>query len=167
MNQTQIRPRFTLSSSLTPDQIFLHLKEKVQAENSPVIGKISPEYALFRVPVKSKNFWNPELQVSTEIKESLTIVKGLIGPKPKVWTSFVFGYGMAIMLSIFGGMYGYSQYALGNPAPWLWSFPVAFILAILVFITAKIGQFLAQDQMRTLRNFLDEAINEADAKAEK
>jgi hypothetical protein len=162
MNRTQIRPRCTLSSTLSPDEVFLKLKEKVREKDSPVIGNISNDYALFRVPVEIKRFWNPELQVSAEKQGSFTAVKGMIGPKPKVWTSFVFGYGIAIMLSIFGGMYGYSQYALGNPAPWLWSFPVAAVFAIMVFITAKIGQYLAQDQMRILRDFLDTVIEEAE-----
>lgn len=162
MSKTQIRPRLTISSSLSPDEVFLKLKEKVQKEDAPVIGNISIEYALFRVPVNDKQFWNPELQVTAERKGNLTIVKGRIGPIPKVWTSFIFGYGIAIMLSLFGGMYGYVQYFLGNPAPWLWSFPVAIVFSLLVFVTAKIGQYLAQDQMRILRKFLDDVLESGD-----
>jgi len=162
MIKTQIRPQLTISSSLSPDEVFLRLIEKVQREDAPLNGNISVDYALFRVPVKDRQFWNPELQVTAERKGDLTIIKGRIGPIPKVWTSFVFGYGIAIMLSLFGGMYGYVQYFLGNPAPWLWSFPVAIVFSLLVFITAKIGQYLAQDQMRILRTFLYDVLENVD-----
>ncbi len=73
-------------------------------------------------------------------------------------------YGLAIMLLIFGGSLGISQWMLDIESIWIWSVPVSIILYAIIFIAAKYGQWLGAHQAIQLRNFLDMAIENAEKK---
>ncbi len=112
-----------------------------------------------RIPEKDQHYWSPELHVWVREQDGSTVVSGVVGPNPKIWTMFMFFYFVVLGLTFFGGIYGIIQWQLGMDAPFLWSIPAGIVGILLVFSAASFGQNKGKEQMLLLRGFLDRAID--------
>lgn len=167
MKPLAIRPRCSLVTTLTPDEIMQSIVKKLRANDERVTGNTLLNHAYLRIPEDEQHFWSPELHVTVEKVEIGSLVRGVVGPKPKIWTMFMFFYSAIVVLFIFGSAMGVSQWMLNMNAPWLWTIPGSMLLWVGVFLAAKIGQKKGNRQMGRLRNFLDLALEEAENKQEK
>ncbi|MCF6342966.1 MAG: hypothetical protein L3J31_09205 [Bacteroidales bacterium] len=153
-------------TSLTTEEIMDSIVSKLRKNKEKVAGDTLLNHAYLKIPEDEQDYWSPELHVTVEGVEGGSLVNGVVGPKPKIWTMFMFFYTGIIVIFIFGGALGVSQWMLGMNAPWLWSIPLAAFLWLVVFLAAKFGQRQANRQMARLRNFLDLALEEAESKKE-
>ena len=166
MKTLAIRPQCRLSTTLTTEEIMESIINKLREDEEKVTGTTLLNHVYLRIPENEQHYWSPELHVTVEEIENGSLVRGIVGPKPKIWTMFMFFYAGIILIFIFGGALGISQWMLGIHAPWLWSIPAAVFLWLLVFFAAKFGQRQANKQMARLRNFLDLALEEAESMKE-
>ena len=83
---------------------------------------------------------------------------GVMGPKPKIWTMFVFFYTGVLTSAFFGASYGVIQLMLGMEAPFLWAIPLGLLGLGLIYGAAQYGQSRGRAQMEELQNFLNEAV---------
>ncbi|MCF6341673.1 MAG: hypothetical protein L3J31_02560 [Bacteroidales bacterium] len=153
-------------TTLTTEEIMDSIVGKLRENKEKVSGNTLLNHAYLKIPEDEQDYWSPELHVSVEQVKGGSLVNGVVGPKPKIWTMFMFFYMGIIIIFIFGGALGVSQWMLGMEAPWLWSVPVAALLWLMVFLAAKFGQKQANRQMARLRNFLDLALEEAESRKE-
>ena len=162
-NTTYIRPKCKLSSEIAPANIIEELKILL-SKTSNVKGKIIDNQIYLMIPKEEQHYWSPEFRVTINEDENGSLIKGIAGPNGKVWATFIVFYGLAIMLLIFGGSLGISEWMLDIDSVWIWSIPVSLFLYILIVIAAKYGQKLGNNQLIRLRYFLDEAIARAENK---
>jgi len=157
----EIRPRFKLTTNLSIEDCIIALKDSFEKDDT-VIGRIEKDHAHFDVPTSEQHYWSPELQVSFEIHEAYegTLIRCLVGPKPKVWTMFMFFYITVGLITLFGGMFGLTQLQLGHPAPFLWCWLFGGIVLPTIYFSSKFGQKKGRDQMLHLVSFVYHAINE-------
>ena len=160
---TQIRPKFRIYTELSPDIVIDEIRLLLNTTNE-VEGRIVDTNLYLKLPEEELQYWSPELQVKIKKEDKTTSIRGIVGPNPKVWATFMVFYGLAIMLLIFGGSLGISQWMLDIESIWIWSVPVSIILFAIIFLAAKYGQRLGADQAIQLRNFLDMAIENAEKK---
>lgn len=158
----QIRPKCRISSDLPPDRLLKEIKLKL-SKSKDVTGRILNNNVYLRLPEEELHYWSPEFQVIINKKDNGSLVKGIAGPNPKVWATFMVFYGLAAMLLIFGGSFGISQWMLDIDSIWIWSLPVSILLYIIIYGAANYGQGLGADQLISLRSFLDEAIESAES----
>jgi hypothetical protein len=124
-------------------------------------AKILPGFIVLNVRKQEEHFWSPQLSLSFEVdeeNEEFTIIRGLYGPNPTVWALFTYGYAALGILATFLGMYGFSQYTLGQNAAILWSLPVFAVLALVLYLVAQFGQKLGAEQMFTLHHFFEDSV---------
>jgi len=164
MKPLAIRPRCSLSTTLMPDEIMQAIVGKLRENKEKVAGNTLLNHAYLKIPENEQNYWSPELHITVEAVDGGSIINGVVGPKPKIWTMFMFFYTGIIVLFLFGSVMGVSQWMLGMSAPWLWSIPASAILWLGVFMAAKFGQRKGNKQMARLRNFIDTVLEEAENK---
>ncbi len=164
MKPLAIRPRCSLSTTLSSEEVMQSIVSKLRENNEKVAGNTLLNHAYLKIPENEQNYWSPELHLSVEEVEGGSIVNGVVGPKPKIWTMFMFFYTGIIVFFLFGSAMGVSQWVLGISAPWLWSIPASVFLWLVVFMAAKFGQRKANKQMARLRNFVDLVLEEAENK---
>jgi len=156
----EFRPRFKFEISLSQQEIADRLKQKLEDQNPDKLrwSKVS-YHIILRTNPETRHFWSPQLDINMEqIDEQHTLVRCLIGPVPTVWTMYVFLYGALGLGALVSIMAGFSQYAL-NQNPWaFWFLPFCLVGLALMVLFAQFGQRLARDEMRLLKNFLDEAL---------
>ena len=157
----EIRPRFKLTTSLTPNECIKVLQNNFALDDS-VNGRIEEDHAHFTVPKELQHYWSPELQVSFAIHEAYegTLVRCLVGPKPTVWTLFAFFYITVGLSTLFGGMFGLTQLQLGHPAPFLWFWAFGALILPTIYISSLIGQKKGRDQMLHLVSFVYHSLAE-------
>lgn len=158
MSSTRLRPRYRITSSLSPQEVLDKIQMKLNTGEFPVNGQTVQDHAFIRIPEKDQHYWSPELHVWVREQDGETIIYGVMGPKPRIWTMFMFFYTAILTIWFFGSSYGIIQLWLGIKAPFLWSIPLGLIGVGLVFGAAKYGRYKGKNQMEVLRRFLDEAV---------
>ena len=158
MAKTRLRPRCRIVSNLTPHQALQKISDFLKEKQAFFEGQIVQEHAFIRIPEKDQHYWSPELHVWAREQDGETIIYGVMGPKPKIWTMFVFFYTGVITSAFFGSSYGIIQLMLGMEAPFLWSIPLGILGLLLVYGAARYGQYKGKDQMNQLQDFLENAV---------
>jgi hypothetical protein len=155
MISTQLRPRNRYHSELPKQEILRMIDEGLKERKFPVTGIVVQEHAFIRIPEKDQHYWSPEMHVWAREEEKETIVYGVIGPKPMIWTMFIFFYTVVLVSTFFGGSYGIIQLILGIKADFMWSLPIGLLALILIYSAAFYGQRKGREQMLLLQRFLD------------
>jgi hypothetical protein len=155
MISTQLRPRNRYQSELPKQEILKMIDEGLKERKSQVTGIVVQEHAFIRIPEKDQHYWSPEMHVWAREEEKETIIYGVIGPKPMIWTMFIFFYTVVLVSAFFGGSYGIIQLILGIKADFMWSIPIGLMALILIYGAAFYGQRKGRKQMLLLQRFLD------------
>jgi hypothetical protein len=159
----QIRPKYSSTSSLSPDEIAKEIEVSLEKSES-VTGRVINANVYLKIPERDMKYWSPELNVRIKENDKGSIIKGVAGPNSKIWATVMVLYGLSVMLFIFGGALGISEKMLGIDSVWIWSVPGSVVLFALVFIVSKFGERLSNGQLILLADFLDNAIESAKGK---
>jgi hypothetical protein len=158
MANSGLRPRCRIVTKNSPTIVLDQIKNKLKVQNIGLEGQVVQEHAFIRIPEEKQHYWSPELHVWAREQDGETIVYGVMGPKPKIWTMFMFLYTGVLTMAFFGSSYGIIQLILGIKADFLWSIPFGLLAIAIVFAAARYGQYKGKEQTDLLRNFLEEAI---------
>jgi hypothetical protein len=131
-------------------------------KNTPdhISGKIIDHHIILDIVGKEAHFWSPQLNFRIEADEedqTKSVVSGLIGPKPNVWTLFVFFYFSIGIIGFFLSSYGISKYMLDDYSHLIWAFPFAILFMLTAYFAGKYGEQLGADQIEMLKEFIREA----------
>ena len=150
---SQIRPRFQVLTQVPAQEIADRLKAGLQSEDSPCIGEAHARYANLEIPLQDQHYWSPQLAITMEETEEGTVVRGLYGPRPSVWTMFVFFYaaiGFAVMVISAIAMV---MFMMGKSVPFLWSVPVLILIFFSLYHVAYIGKKKGYAESELLHRF--------------
>lgn len=162
MATTRLRPRCRITSDKPTNELLEKIKKSVKKHSDSFEGEIVQEHAFIRIPKAFQHYWTPELHVWIREQDGESVVYGVMGPKPKIWTMFMFLYVGVITSTFLGGTYGIIQMWLGMDAPFLWSIPLGILGMAFVFGAAQYGQYKGRKQMEILKGFLYDTVEEED-----
>ncbi len=154
------RPRFKFESPLSAKDIVQRIRQRIDSDNpSGLVQKHVHYHITLHFPHERSHTWTPQLDLNLEEEtEGATIVRCLVGPAPNVWMLFAGGYLALSLLGLTGLTLGFAQYSLGNPAWGFWAVPVSVVGISIMIYLAYTGQRRAHDDMRTLKEFVDGAL---------
>ncbi len=167
MSSFRIRPRFSQTVDLEPDQVQARIIDYVtkggeRSAGSRVEVKNFPGYVTLRIPEEDQHFWSPLLNLSLDPGgEGRTMIHGIYGPNANVWTIFLYGYLLIGSLTMFSGLLGISQWVVGVHAWGLIIFGVMAGLLIGLYLLAQFGQKLAARQTYLLHLTYESAMGRA------
>ena len=154
----RVRPRFQIETTYSIQELCEKIRLGLEKENASCKGRITAnEFATLYLPISEQHYWSPQLSLTFKASKKGCLLRGLYGPRPGVWTMFVFFYsiiGFAILIIL---MIGSSYLMLDLPAPFLWWVPVLCLMFLTLYLVAFIGQKKGHDQMITLHQFLEES----------
>ena len=127
MSLARLRPRYRITSSLSSKEVLEKIQKKLYSNEFPFTGQTIQEHAFIRILEKDQHYWSPELHVWIREQDGEIIIYGVTGPKPKIWTMFMFFYTAVLTLWFFGSSYGIIQLMLGIKADFLWSIPFGLL----------------------------------------
>ncbi len=153
----QVRPRFRIETPLSVEDLTKKIKTGLGKEDAPCKGRFAYNQVTLYLPVEERHYWSPQLNLTLEESGKGTLLRGLYGPRPTVWTMFVFFYtaiGFAILVV---GTMGISYLSLGKPAAILWWVPLLALVFLSLYLVAYFGKRMGKDQMVTLHRFMTES----------
>jgi hypothetical protein len=161
MSSFRIRPRFEKSTPLSPEEIQERIQKALSVPNARCRGKMIPRFITLFIPVEERHYWSPQLTINMwEEEDGTTLLRGLYGPSPSVWSLFVYSYAAIGILFTFIGIIGYSQWSLDQDAKILWALPALALAALVLYFVAQTGQKIGAAQTFTLHHFFEEALED-------
>jgi len=160
INKILLKPRFKIEVDQGENQIIENLKKRLNSENCKLRSQIADMHVIIDVSRGEEHYWSPQLTVEVVKEDNKTIVKGLLSPKPKVWTFFMFlHFVVAISFFIFLVMF-YTKYQLKQDYYFSMIMCIAMpIIWIILYVVGQFGKKLGYEQMLQLHNFLINSLN--------
>lgn len=155
-----LRPRFKIEVLKDSEYLLLAFKKKLK--NSKFKGKIAHNHIFIDIAKEENRFWSPQLQLEIErISKNKTHIKGLFGPKPQLWTFFMFIHFLVATAFIGFSIMLYVQNTLKNNI----TLPLTMVLLapIIWFVLYFVGQYAkrkARNQMFQLHKFVVDIVEE-------
>ena len=162
MTSFKLRPRFKILMEEAPERIVEVFQNRLDTPERDCEGYVIPgdiDHVILKIKKEELHYWSPQLDLSLEETEEGTLLRGLYGPNPNIWTMFMFGYLAIGILALFISIIGFSRVSLGMPAPILWVLPALGIAAFVLYMVGQFGQKLGVEQTFTLHHFVEESIN--------
>ncbi len=151
-----LRPTFAIELHPDPDATMSALRARLaEAPRTPRCTSKGRCAELF-LSDDDRRLWSPYLSVQAEeTTGGHTRLHGRFAPYPEVWTFFMFAYFGAWFAVLFGGAFGYAQWASGEAAWGLWGVWLGAPLVGILHLASLVGQRMGGSQMSELRLRLD------------
>lgn len=159
MSSLGIRPHFTQILDLEVEAAREQITSRAARFEGRCEVKNFPGFVCLRVPVAERRYWSPRLNLSLEPHEGgRTRVEGIYGPNANMWSSFLYAWLLVGSVGLFSGIFGACQYTLGM-RPWgLCVFAVMALLALVLYMLARIGRRMGEVQTRQLHEIYQDAV---------
>ncbi|WKN40659.1 hypothetical protein [Tunicatimonas pelagia] len=135
----------------------------VLLKNSPsnIRGQITNNHITLDISGEDVHYWSPQLNFRVEADEENqhhSVVSGLVGPRPAVWSLFLFVYATIGIIALFISFFAVSELLLGKSSNLLFAFPVALLFMLTAYLVGKYGEKLAKDQVDLFKQFVRDAV---------
>ena len=155
-----LRSRFTVDLVDNSDEILNRFSKELKTADCNFLGKIVDGHIFISVLKKDEHFWSPQLHLEIISKADTTsLLKGLFGPKPQVWTLFMFIH-FVIGISFLGFcVMLFTRISLDGSLV----FPIIMMVAlpflwIVLYFLGQIGKDTGKKQMIALHDFMLKVI---------
>jgi hypothetical protein len=160
-SEVSLRPRFTINLQENSEELLQRFTNEFKKEDCVFLGNIVDSHIFISVSKKDEHFWSPQLHLEIiEETENTSLLKGLFGPKPQVWTFFMFIH-FVIGISFLGfSVLLYTRISLNKSIV----FPLTMVLVLpfvwtILYFLGKIGKDTGKKQMKKLHDFMLDVIN--------
>jgi len=141
--------------------ILDRIEDLLKKSPEGIHGRIVNKHITLDIVGEEVHYWSPQLSFRVEQNEedvNSTIISGLIGPRPGVWTLFMFIYFLIAVVGFFISSFGVSRMMLGEYSHLILAFPIAILFMLTAYKVGKYGERLAEDQIEILKQFVRDAI---------
>ena len=160
MSSIRIRPRFTIKADFSPEELIIKIESRLKSEETNFYAEsMLTNFIVLKIRETDRKIWTPQLALSIDKFENGCTIRGLFGPRPTLWSMFIFfytGIGVAIL---FSGLYGLARVSLKLEASILWLIPALLGLALFLYLLAQAGQKFSAQQMFEIHHFFEKAID--------
>ena len=158
MATLELRPRFDIRLPWDADEAMRRIRESIA--RPPLAGRAASLglVADFRIPPQRRRLWSPHLSIEVEPHDEGALLRGRFSPRPEIWTGIMLVYFSVVFLMVCGGAFAYAQWAMGQTAWGLASLPLGATVIAAIHAASLVGQRWSEDQMRELRDLLDQAL---------
>ena len=160
LNKVLLKPRFKIELNQSQEEILQKFKSNLDDENCKYCSKQSGNHIFMDVPKVEEHFWSPQLQVEVlKSEKGKSIVKGILGPKPQVWTFFMFiHFILALAFVVFFVLF-YVKWSMDKNYQFYKYMLIAIpLIWIAMYFIGQFGKKLAYKQMVELDAFLMKTI---------
>ena len=156
-----LRPRFKIDFEESEVELMQKFKRNLSSGDCKYCSKIVDQHIIIDVPLEEDHFWSPQLNVEiTPGETSESIVKGLFGPKPQVWTLFMFlHFAVGITFLVFLTLL-YVKWTFEENLTF--SLVMVIILPIIwvaLYVFGRLGRLKGKSQMEELHDFMMKTLD--------
>lgn len=159
-NEIVLRPRFRKSLAHTAQACLECFSQQAKITTAYKISRVDG-HVFIRIPKSQQHFWSPQLHLEiVEDETNGTILKGLFGPNPTVWTMFMFFHFVIAGLFIAAGVWLYKNVSLNEPITLPLSIMIGFVLIwFILYFAGRLGRKAGAEEMKGLYAFMKQTLN--------
>ncbi|MBT8234262.1 MAG: hypothetical protein HKN51_02435 [Saprospiraceae bacterium] len=151
-----------MESPYPQKEILERVATLLEKSTNSIKGKIIDEHVILDIVGAEVHYWSPQLNFRVEVNEgdkNQSLVAGLIGPRPPVWTLFMFIYFLIGVVGFFISSYGVAKLIMGEYSNYILVIPLSILLMLTAYKVGKYGEHLASDQIEILKQFVRDVLN--------
>jgi ABC-type multidrug transport system fused ATPase/permease subunit len=160
INKILLKPRFKIACDESVEIIMEKFKKAFDSSNCDYCNKIVDHHIVIDVPKKEDHFWSPQLHLEVEEDENnTTVIKGLFGPKPQIWTFFMFiHFAVAVTFIVFF-VVAYVNWSLKQDFSLALAMCISMpIFWVVLYVLGQLGKKKGYQQMIELDNFVKKIL---------
>jgi len=158
-NEIVLRPRFKIELNHDNTSILNIFEESKKTCEAYKIVRVD-DHVFIRLPKHHQHFWSPQLHLEiNEIDDKTSMLHGLFGPNPTVWTMFMFLHFLVAGLFIAFGIWTYTNWTLKM------SYGIQLGLMLLMvaawvglYLAGRFGRTKGKAEMHGLYAFMDATL---------
>ena len=156
-----LRPRFSIDLEENQEKLLNRITTFLKSDACKYKSRIVDDHIFIDIPANKSHFWSPQLHFEVlEVDKNSSTLKGLFGPKPQVWTLFMFVHFLVATMFLGFGVMAYVRYRLDEslflPVSMLIALPLIWLL---LYFLGSIGKQTGKRQMKELHDLLISIIN--------
>ena len=154
-----LRPRFTLQIDQEVCAVLEKFQQIKQKQDTVVVTQVD-QHVFLKIPKAKQHYWSPQLELELySYTPNQCTVKGLFGPKPAVWTLFMFLHFVVGILLLSFAIWTYANYKLESPIAVQLTLTALMIIAWFVLYAAgRMGKAAGKQEMYVLYHFMQKTI---------
>lgn len=155
LNDVVLRPRFKIELNKKSQSVLSAFEVKKQNQNQFIVSRVD-DHIFIKLPKNKQQFWSPQLHLEiNETEDNKSMLYGLFGPSPTVWTLFIFLHFAVAGLFIAFAIWAYSNWALKEAYNLqIWGMVFMLILWIVLYISGRVSKTSNQQEMQDLHHFM-------------
>ena len=158
-NEVVLRPRFNIELNQDNESALEAFDAVKKTQNDFVISRVD-DHVFIRIPKNKQHFWSPQLHLEiNEVDEKSSLLHGLFGPNPTVWTLFMFLHFFVAVVFIGFGAWAYSNWSLENSyGIQIGVMVFMMVLWFVLYFAGRIGKATGKDEMHLLHDFMNKTL---------
>lgn len=158
-NETVLRPRFKIDLDRDRQSVLRAFDTEKKNQDRFIITH-TDDHIFIKIPKEKQHFWSPQLELEViQLEEHRCTVHGLFGPKPAVWTFFMFLHFVVITLFLGCAIWAYTRPTLDVPfVVQLVLMGILMLTWVVLYFGGRIGKATGTDQLRALYDFMRETL---------
>ena len=160
-NDIILRPRFKFPVNHSNSAILDFFEATKTTQNDFIVSRIE-DHIFIKIPKARQHYWSPQLHLEiNEDAEKGSIISGLFGPNPTVWTMLIFFHFVVAGLFIGCGIWSYVNWSLGKS----YTIPLfltlfMIVLWVVLYFGGRLGKKTGLPQMHELHNFMRDTLRD-------
>ena len=156
-NEIVLRPRFKMELNHN-NQAVLKSFEGIETTEYK-ISRID-DHVFIRLPKHKQHFWSPQLHLEVnELDNQSSMLHGLFGPNPTVWTLFMFVHFFVAGMFIAFGIWSYTNWKLEKP----YGIPLGLMILMIfvwigLYVAGRMGRSIGKPEMHQLHDFMNDTL---------
>ena len=161
LNRILLKPRIHLRLEASKEEVLELFRKRLKEDDCPYPSHLVDHHVVIDVPKEEEHFWSPQLHLEVEQDGDQAVVRGVLGPKPKIWTFFIFlhfvvGATFFVFFVIF-----YSKMSLGQDYGLSMTMCILMpIIWVLLYFFGQLGKRFGYRQMTELHQVMSEALKD-------
>ena len=166
-NEIALRPRFKFKVNHDNEEILKLFEDSKDNRSEFIVSRVD-DHVFIKIPKEKQHFWSPQLHLEMIKNETgnSTIVYGLFGPNPTIWTMFMFFHFVVAGLFIGFSIWAYTNWSLGEDFA-IQLFVTLFMVLIwfILYFGGRLGKSTGMEQMHELHHFMRDTLRDQDIHA--
>ncbi|KAB1067786.1 GTP-binding protein [Tamlana haliotis] len=161
-NDIVLRPRFKLEMPQYNEAILSDFKNAKTIQTDFIVSVID-EHVFIKLPKEKQTYWSPQLHLEINaIDENNSLIYGLFGPSPTVWTLFMFLHFLVAGTFLGFGIWAYTNWSLEQDFAVQFSVVLLMIIIwIALYFAGSIGKASSIKEMHALNDFMYGVLKKA------
>lgn len=159
LNKVLLKPRFKIEAREGIDELIEKFKDHLKKDFPEYRSKVIGNHIVVDVPKLKETFWSPQLHTEIIAEGGVTYAKGILGPKPIVWTFFMFLHFVVAFTFIIFFVIFYSKWSLGKDYNFALMMCILMpVIWFLFYFGGQLGKKKGYRQMLELQDLLTDII---------